>query len=116
MVSIQPQLAVRRQSAEADEWMPVFAALNLALVKEFAQPMFYDALRRDRWLSGAVRFAQSKRNRRGRAHDGATSGKSGKAKTAGASEAEPLILPLAVRNPLSRKLGMRQLQLSNCWQ
>jgi hypothetical protein len=33
-----PELAVRRKTAEGEEWLPVYEALNLKLVKEFAQP------------------------------------------------------------------------------
>jgi hypothetical protein len=33
-----PELAVRRKTAEDEIWLPVYEALNLKLVKEFAQP------------------------------------------------------------------------------
>lgn len=33
-----PELAVRRKTAEGEEWLPVYEALNLKLVKEFSQP------------------------------------------------------------------------------
>lgn len=37
-----PDLALRRRDAAgAQQWQPVFAALNLALVKQFAQPKFF---------------------------------------------------------------------------
>ncbi len=33
-----PDLSVRRKTAEAETWLPIYEALNLRLVKEFAQP------------------------------------------------------------------------------
>ncbi|MEN8259564.1 MAG: ankyrin repeat domain-containing protein, partial [Pseudomonadota bacterium] len=36
-----PALAVRRKSAEGENWLPVFKALNLPLVKEFCEPMHW---------------------------------------------------------------------------
>ncbi|SMF95829.1 Superfamily I DNA or RNA helicase [Methylomagnum ishizawai] len=33
-----PELSIRRKTAEGETWVPVYEALNLKLVKEFAQP------------------------------------------------------------------------------
>ena len=35
-----PTLALRRHTAEGDTWIPVFGALNLALIKELADPRY----------------------------------------------------------------------------
>jgi hypothetical protein len=39
-----PNLAVRRRTAAGETWLPVFEALNLKLVKEFAQPPLWQFL------------------------------------------------------------------------
>lgn len=39
-----PELSVRRKLGESETWLPVYEALNLKLVKEFAQPPRWDFL------------------------------------------------------------------------
>ncbi len=46
-----PALAVRRQTAEGEGWVPIFAPLNLPLVKEFALPDYWPVI--DRLLEQA---------------------------------------------------------------
>ena len=46
-----PELSIRRKTAEEEIWLPVYEALNLRLVKEFAQPPRWGAI--DRLLAKA---------------------------------------------------------------
>ena len=46
-----PELSIRRKTAEAETWLPVYEALNLRLVKEFAQPPRWGVI--DRLLAKA---------------------------------------------------------------
>jgi hypothetical protein len=39
-----PSLSVRRQTADGETWVPIFAALNLELVKEFSDPLTLPAI------------------------------------------------------------------------
>lgn len=39
---LNPALAVRRKTAEGEEWLPVYAALNLSLIKELAEPRHWE--------------------------------------------------------------------------
>lgn len=38
---LNPNLAIRRPSAEGDIWVPIYAALNLNLIKEFSRSTFW---------------------------------------------------------------------------
>ncbi len=41
-----PELSIRRKTAEEETWLPVYEALNLRLVKEFAQPPRWGVIER----------------------------------------------------------------------
>ncbi|MBJ7312775.1 UvrD-helicase domain-containing protein [Rugamonas sp. CCM 8940] len=47
-----PDLAIRRRGAQGDEWVPVFSALNLPLIKELAAPGY------DRHIDALLMFAK----------------------------------------------------------
>lgn len=39
-----PELSIRRKTSEGESWLPIYEALNLNLVKEFAQPRLWGCL------------------------------------------------------------------------
>ena len=47
-----PLLSIRRRSAEGESWLPVYEALNLRLVKEFAQPNLWECIDRLSAMAG----------------------------------------------------------------
>ena len=66
-----PELSIRRKTSEGESWLPIYEALNLKLVKEFAQPRLWEYL--DDMLAmaglsppgtpvGAERFIQREEN------------------------------------------------------
>ena len=54
----EPGLAVRRQGKDGEEWVSVYAALNLGLLREFADPFYMKHLD---WLQKMIEGAMRER-------------------------------------------------------